>query len=87
MSVCCESAAWHWLAAGPRWANRAWPTAATAAAAKDAVALHRYEEAAALLKAAIGAADQDPGSAQEGRQGAEPRCRRPRPAHRPSTAD
>ena len=61
------SAAWHWLAAGPRWANRAWPAAV--AAAKDAMALHGYEEAAALLKSALRAADQDPGCTQEHRYG------------------
>jgi DNA-binding SARP family transcriptional activator len=58
-------AAWHWLAAGPRWAGRAWPAAAVAAA--EAVTLHGYEEAATLLEAAVEAADRDPGCSLEQR--------------------
>lgn len=58
-------AAWHWLAAGPRWAGRAWP--AVAAAAAEAVALHGYEEAATLLKAAVEVAERDLGCSQEQR--------------------
>jgi DNA-binding SARP family transcriptional activator len=59
------AAAWHWLAAGPAWAARAWPAAA--AAAQHALALHAYEEAAALLQAAVEAAERDSGCSAEQR--------------------
>lgn len=48
----------HWLAAGPSYADRAWPAAAGAAAV--ARRLHAYEEAADLLRAALAAMDEDP---------------------------
>ncbi|WP_432826944.1 ATP-binding protein [Dactylosporangium sp. CA-092794] len=47
----------HWLAAGPRHAATAWHSAARAAG--QARRMHGYEEAAALLTAAVAAQDRD----------------------------
>ena len=49
--------AWHWLAAGPAHARRAWQAAQLAAA--SATAVHAHEDAAGLLAAALRAAEQD----------------------------
>ena len=57
--------AWHWLAAGPRWAARAWRAAS--AAARTATALHAYDESAALLLAAVESASRDPDCSPEQR--------------------